>query len=66
MMRESDILYQTGPYWVCKGDYHGYEVHRDGMTHATRCAIIGYTGTKGLELAMREADKRAALDTSRP
>lgn len=64
MMREEDILYQAGDFWVCKAPNpnHGFEVYRDGVTHATRCAIIGYTGDEGLAKAKAEADRRAKLE----
>ena len=57
MMTEDQILHQAGPYWVCKAK-HGYEVYKDGVTHATRCAIIGFEGQKGLTRAKAEADRR--------
>lgn len=58
-MKESDILYEKGDYWVCKSEKKGYEVYKIGVTCSTRCAIIGYEGNKGLELAKDECDRRA-------
>jgi hypothetical protein len=58
---ESDILYQNGDFWVCASEKGGYEVYCDGITHSTRCAIIGYKGDKGLERAILECDKRAFM-----
>ena len=59
-MKESDILYQNGDFWVCKALKNtGFEVYRDGLTHSTRVAIIGYTGEEGLSRAKAEADRRA-------
>jgi len=58
-MKESDILFEIGDYWIAKarkGD--GYEVWRNGVTHSTRCAVIGWNGEKGLERAKEEAIKR--------
>lgn len=58
MTRESDILYQNGPFWVCKAK-KGYEVYEDGVTHATRRAILGSDGPYWFERAKAEADRRA-------
>ncbi len=60
-MTEEDILYQNGDYWVCEAPQgkKGFEVYRDTITHAERCAIIGYEGYYGFALAMKECDKRA-------
>jgi len=57
-MTEEDILYENGDYWVCK-EKSWYEVYKNGITHATRCAIIGYTGEVGLTKAIHECNKRA-------
>lgn len=51
-------IYENGDYWVAKAK-KGYEVYRTGITHSTRCAIIGYEGQKGLDMAKAEADRRA-------
>ena len=64
-MRESDILYQNGLFWVCTTK-RGYEVYRDNNTHAVRVASIGYPGAEGLRRAIAEADKRASAIDSRP
>jgi hypothetical protein len=58
-MKEEDILYENGDYWLCKARREGYEVYKSGITHSVRCAIIGYEGTKGLELGKAECNKRA-------
>lgn len=67
-MRESDILYQKGDFWVCKATdaSKGFEVYRDGVTHATRCAIIGYKGDDGLQRAKTECDRRYAWRHGHP
>jgi hypothetical protein len=52
------VLYENGSFWVCKAK-HGYEVYKDGVSHATRVAIIGYESEKGLQKAIAEADRRA-------
>jgi hypothetical protein len=58
-MKESNILFEIGNYWVSKSDKHtGYDVWEAGITHSRRCAIIGYDGEKGLERAKAEAVKR--------
>jgi hypothetical protein len=58
-MKESDILFEIGDYWVAKSDTHqGYDVFKCGVTHSVRCAQIGYKGEKGLERAKSEAIKR--------
>ncbi len=56
-MRESDILYQSGPYWVCRKG-KGFEVYKDGVTHSVRVASIGFEGEKGLQRAKAECDRR--------
>lgn len=61
-MKESDILYEKGNYWVCASNKGGYEVYRIGITHSTRCAIIGYKGAEGLLLAKMECDRRDKED----
>jgi len=65
-MKESDILFEIGNYWVAKSLKHkGYDVWRCGITHSTRCAQIGYEGEKGLERAKLEAIKRNELSTTK-
>lgn len=59
---ESLILYENGDYHVRKAK-HGYEVYKDGITHATRCAQIGYEGEYGLKRAIEETDRRANQST---
>lgn len=60
MLKEKDILYENSNYWVCASK-NGYEVYQTGITHSTRCAIIGYKGEKGLQIAIQECNKRANL-----
>ncbi len=63
MLKESDILFEIGDYWVCKSEtWKGYEVMKNGITHSVRVARIGYEGEKGLEKAKEEAIKRAKND----
>ena len=61
MLKESDILFEIGEFWVCKSigrNWQGFEVLRNGITHSTVVAIIGYVGDKGLRQATEEAIKR--------
>ncbi len=61
-MKEKDILYSASPYWVKRADkFKGFEVYKDGITHATRCASIGYEGQLGLDKAIAECNKRAGV-----
>lgn len=57
-MKEKDILYERGDYWVLKTAKGTYEVYRNGTTHSTRCAIIGYPGEDGLKRAIAVANQR--------
>ena len=56
-MKESDILYEKGDYFVIKAK-HGFEVYKCGTTHSTRCAQIGYKGNEGMQKAIKEIDRR--------
>lgn len=57
MLKTSDILHEGKSHFVVKAKY-GFEVHRNGITHATRCAIIGYEGKIGLDKAIAEIERR--------
>lgn len=59
-MREADILYENATHWVARAPEgrKGFEVYRKGVTHSTRCAIIGFEGDKGLQRAKNEANRR--------
>ena len=56
--KESQIAYEKGPFWVLNLGSKGFEVYKIGITHSTRCAVIGYQGSKGLERAKTEIDRR--------
>lgn len=56
-MKLKNIVYENGNYWVLKVT-HGFEVYKNGITHATRCAIIGYEGEKGIARAIKEIERR--------
>lgn len=59
MLKESDILFEIGDYWVYEShDWCGYVVMKNGQTHAVMVARIGYEGDRGLERAIQEANKR--------
>lgn len=67
-MKEAEILYRNGPFWVRAESYgtgrlrpksNGFSVYKDGLTHATRVATFGYEGQIGLDRAKAEADRRA-------
>lgn len=60
MMRESEILFQRGDYWICRAPKprKGFEIYRDGVTHATRCGVIGFEGEEGMARAKAEIARR--------
>lgn len=62
MLSEANILYENGDYWVCAAAKGGFEVYRNTITHAGRCAIIGKGPgpNLGLERAKVECDRLAA------
>ena len=69
-MQESDILYQSGPFWVCAETFGrrkspGFAVYKvsDSGTHSRRVASIGFAGEVGLARAIAEANRR--LDAGR-
>ncbi len=57
MIKESDIVYESGEHWVLKIK-SGFEVYKNGVTHSTRCAEIGWKGEKGLNKAIAECKRR--------
>ena len=64
----SDIVYEKGCYWAlrvknAKGHIF-YEVYKNGITHATRCAIIGsFADGSEFERIQREIDRRISQDS---
>lgn len=56
-MKESDILYENGDYYVIRVKY-GYEVYRNELTHAVRCAQIGYKAEEGMKRAIADINRR--------
>lgn len=55
---EAQIAYEKGEYWVLNLGKKGFEVYRNGITHSTRCAVIGFQGGTGLSRAIAEIDRR--------
>jgi hypothetical protein len=62
MMKESDIIFESGNYWIFDAKQKGFEVYKTGITHSTRCAQIGWTGQVGLDRAKQEIKKRQEID----
>lgn len=58
-MKLKDIIFESGNYFVLKAK-HGFEVYKNGITHSTRCAIIGYEGEIGIAKAIKEIERRKA------
>jgi hypothetical protein len=61
-MTEQDIVFESGKYWVFDAKKKGFEVYKNGVTHSTRCAKIGWTGQVGLDRAKQEIKRRQELD----
>jgi hypothetical protein len=59
MTKEQDIAYEEGDYWVLRIPT-GFEVYKNGITHSTRCARIGYKGDDGLQRAIAEIKRRSS------
>lgn len=60
----SDIVVETNQHFAIRVE-KGFEVYRVGITHATRCAIIGYTGERGLERVRAEIARRENAPAAR-
>lgn len=58
MIKEKDIVFEQGDFWVYQTKQKTYEVYRIGATCSTRVAIIGFKGEQGLEIAKREIERR--------
>lgn len=61
MYKELDIAYEKGPYWVLNMGLKGFEIYKTGITHSTRCAVIGYQNQKGLDRSIAEIDRRLRM-----
>jgi len=58
-MKESDILYEKGPYWICAARrFKGFEVMKNHTTYSIRVASIGFEGEAGMARAKAEIDRR--------
>lgn len=51
------IVFEMGDHFAVRVKY-GFDCYRNGATHATRCAIIGYTGADGMRRAIAECIRR--------
>jgi hypothetical protein len=60
----SDIVIERSPYWVKRTAKGYFEIYRNGVTHSTRCAVIGFAGEEGLRRVNAEIDRRIAADLS--
>ena len=64
-MKERDILYEHGEYFVIRGPRgKGFEVYQTGTTHAVRRAQIGFEGQRGFDRAKQEIARREAEKVS--
>lgn len=57
------ILYEKGNHYVVAERFGnskstGFAVYKNGITCATRCASIGYSGEEGFQRAKKECDRR--------
>jgi len=60
-VKEKDIAYECGPYFVIAAKKVGYEIYKNGLTHAIRIAQIGYAGDKGLNRCKEEIRRRMKM-----
>lgn len=63
MAKLSDIVYESGAYWVVKSKT-GFVLYKIGITHFTKVATIGFTGDLGEEKFKNEIYRRELLDKS--
>jgi hypothetical protein len=62
-MKEQQIIYERGPFWVVAAtDFDGFVVMQNFGTHSKRVAGIGYPGAGGIEKAKTEIARRIASD----
>jgi hypothetical protein len=64
MLKETDIAYEFGNYWVFAHRTGRFDVYKNGATHSTRCAQIGKgDGPRlGFPRAKAECLRRTILD----
>lgn len=58
MLKETDIKYELGEHWVYQKKNGTFEVYKNGLTHSTRVAIIGFKGQEGFDRAVAECKRR--------
>jgi hypothetical protein len=51
------IVFEDGDFFVLKVS-KGFEVYKNGVTHSTRCAQVGFEGQGGLDRAKAEIQRR--------
>lgn len=61
----SDVVFESGKYWILDCAQRGYEVYRVDLTHSTRCARIGWCGQDGLTRAKQEIERRQTIDQAK-
>jgi hypothetical protein len=59
LKKEKDILFEDDDFWVCANAKGDFEIYRNGVTHATRCAVVGRNLANALERAKTECSRRA-------
>jgi hypothetical protein len=62
ILTRAGIVYEAEGFYVREAN-KGFEVYKPSAsgTHAERCAIIGYAGERGLEMAKAEVNRRVNL-----
>lgn len=62
MVKESDIMFESGSYWVCR-DKSAYVVFKNGATHSTSDSAYAKTDD-GLSIAIARAKYLAKREAS--
>lgn len=71
MYKEEDIVYETDGYWVLKvvkgkgSSFTGYKIFKTGICASTMVGAIGYTGYAGLQMAIKEINRRIQQETTK-
>jgi hypothetical protein len=65
MIREEDIIHESGKYWVLK-TAQGYEVLKTGLTHSAVVGWFGGHGSPWVFRAIEEANRRNEADPEKP
>ena len=55
-----NIVYEKEEYFVVPAAKNGFEIFKQGVTAAVRCAQIGFEGQAGLDRCKAEIDRRLA------